>query len=440
MSSLLLHSAQILTMVGSEPEILNNAAVGVVGDTITMVTTDNDRVAQFRNDHPSATDIDCGGRLIMPGLINTHGHISMTLQRNLSEDLEVMTWLNDYVWKFEAQQSEDDIEAGALLGIGEMLLGGTTSFVDMYFAEHRVANAAEKLGIRALLTESILDFNKEGFAENWRLLKERVKGSSLIQAGFSPHAPYTCSPETLEYAKKVTEFDPSTPMLTTIHLLESPTEAEMVKEMRGIGAVDYLDGLGLINSGVILDHCIHLDDHDIEVIAARGATISHCPQSNMKLCSGIAPIAKLRDAGVNCTIGTDGVCSNNDLDMWDEMRTVALLQRVATMNPTVISAYEILRMATVNGAKALGFAEGRLGVVAEGALADIIIVDTLRPHFRPRLNIVSSLIYCANASDVTLTIVNGKIVARNGKLQSADIEAICHEVEQRTQRIIDSMS
>ncbi|MFR9593797.1 MAG: amidohydrolase, partial [Rikenellaceae bacterium] len=340
--------------------------------------------------------------------------------------------LNDHVWRFEALLSDDDIEAGARLSIAEMLLGGTTTFVDMYFSMARVARAAKDMGMRALLTETVIVGREELFAKNLSELVTEVEGESLVRGGVAPHAPYTVPPATAKMATTKAQQH-SLPINT--HLWEAPSEEAIIREAYSQNPAEYFDECGVLGDSTILAHCVHLDDSAIELIKSRGCSVAHCPESNMKLASGIAPIAKMHDRGVNCCIGTDGVCSNNDLDMWGEMRSAALLQRVATLNPVAISAIDILRMATTNGAKAIGM-EGKLGVIAEGALADIIVVDIHRIHHRPNHNLVSSLVFCAKASDVTLTMVAGEIVVRNGELQHHDIDALCSDVERRSADIL----
>ncbi len=433
MSTKLLYNCNILTML--DENIINNGAVAIQGDRVVLVTSEPTAIADFRAQNNDCEEIDCKGCLVMPGLINTHTHASMTLMRNLYEDMDLMTWLNDHVWKFEALQSDDDIEAGTRLSIAEMLLGGTTTFVDMYFSMARVARAAKDMGIRALLTETIIVGREELFSNNLKALVAEVEDSPLLRAGVAPHAPYTVPPATAEVAISQAQ-NYNLPINT--HLWEAPSEEGIIREAYGQTPAEYFDSCGLLSDSTILAHCVHLDDSAIKLVKTRGCSIAHCPESNMKLASGIAPLVSMHREGVNCTIGTDGVCSNNDLDMWGEMRSAALLQRVATLDPLAISAFDILRMATVNGAKAIGM-EGQLGVITEGALADLIVVDTRRIHHRPNHNLVSSLIFCAKASDVILTMVAGEIVVRDGALQHYDIESLCCDVERRSREILSKM-
>ncbi len=430
MDAKLLHNCQILTMLDST--ILQGGAVGVVGERIALVSQDQAEIERFKSENPHCEVVDCGGRLIMPGLINTHTHTSMTLMRNLYEDMELMTWLNDHVWPFEAQIGEDDIEAGSRLSIAEMLLGGTTTFVDMYFSMSRVAKAVESMGIRALLTETLIVGREESFLANLSELVDAVKGSTLLSAGVAPHAPYTIPPQSAKVAAQAAQKY-NLPINT--HLWETIAEPDMV----GRNPVEYFAECGFLSPTTIAAHCVHLDSDAIETMKSCGCTVSHCPESNMKLASGVAPLVEMHRAGVRCTIGTDGVCSNNDLDMWGEMRSAALLQRVATLDPVAITAFEILRMATVNGACAVGH-EGELGIIKEGALADIIMVDTLRPHHRPNHNLISSLVFCAQPSDVVMTMVAGKILVMDGQLLHHDVEAISADVERRAEECLSRLS
>lgn len=412
-----------------EPSV---ASVVIEGERILSVISSLAEVDSYMSDNPTARVVDCSGKVIMPGLINTHCHVAMTLQRGLADDIELMEWLEKWVWPFEAKQSEDDIEAGARLGIAEMLLGGVTTFVDMYFAQWRVAQAVEQMGIRALLTECLFDSNEQSALAAVDSLLEIAARESRVMVGLGPHAPYTCSGELLS---RCAEQSRAKSLPITIHLLESASERDTVQQIHGCDPMEHICRAGVLKSDTILAHCIQLCDSDIEAIKSSGASVSHNPQSNMKISSGVAPIAKLVEAGVNVTIGTDGACSNNDLDMWEEMRSAAMLQRVETMNPLTLPAYQVLKMVTVNGAKAIGM-QGELGVVKSGALADLIVVDMMRPHLQPLHNILSTLLYCVKASDVDMTIVGGRILVEGGELLSVDLTGLIEEVNQRAKQIL----
>ncbi len=421
-------------MTTAEPTLMLGA-VGVVDSRIALVSNSQADIDSFESSHPALRKIDCQGKILMPGLINTHTHVAMTLQRGMGDDVELMPWLQNIVWPFEARQNSSDIEAGTRLGVAEMLLGGTTTFVDMYWSECTVANAVEDLGIRALLGESCLDGMIESYEKSIPKLVERALKCSRITAVVAPHAPYTCSPDTLERCVALAKKHNLSLM---IHLAETSDETKTISERYDLTPTEYLDKCGMLTPSTIISHSIYLSDSDMDIIKKRGAHVAHNPQCNMKISSGVAPIPALLKRGVNCTIGTDGVCSNNDLDMWDEMRTASFLHKLTTMSPTTMPAYEILKMATIGGAKAIG-REGELGVIAKGALADLVVLNTNRIHYRPHHDLVSSIVYCGKASDVEYVMVDGQLLVDGYTLVGVDVEAICSDVEERSQRIISEM-
>lgn len=422
-------------MTTAEP-ILMLGAVGVVDSRIALVSQDQPRIEAFEAQHPQCRKIDCLGKILMPGLINTHTHVAMTLQRGMGDDVELMPWLNNIVWPFEARQSDDDIEAGARLGIAEMLLGGTTTFMDMYWSESSVAKAVEELGIRAVLGESCLEGMMESYEQKLTKVLEHAAKCDRITAIVAPHAPYTCPPAVLDRCRELAEQHN---LMTHIHLAETRDEVKTINELYGLTPTQYLDKFGFLTDSTILAHSIYLTEEDIELIKLRGCSIAHNPQCNMKISSGVAPLPALLKAGVRVTIGTDGVCSNNDLDMWDEMRTASLLHKLTSGSPTVLPAYEILKMSTIEAAKAIG-RQGELGIIAEGALADIVVLNTNRIHYRPHHDLISSIIYCGKAADIEYVMVDGKLLVEEYQLLGVDIEAICSDVEVRSRTIIDSMN
>ncbi len=388
----------------------------------------------FLRQNPSCEIIECEGKAVMPGLINTHTHVSMTLMRNYADDMELMEWLTQHIWKFEAELSVEDIAAGARLGIAEMLLGGTTTFVDMYWSDFEIAKVVDQMGIRALLAESVLDGREGFFVRDMDRLREVSKDMSRVECAVGPHAPYTCSAATLALAR---DYAAQHNLPITIHLSETLSEQETIKERYGCTPAEYLDREGMLSERTILAHAIYLSDSDIELIASRGCSIAHNAQSNLKLASGIAPVVKYMRGGINCTIATDGASSNNDLDMWEELRTASLLQRVVEMDPAALDAYKTLLMATRYGARAIGRSD--LGVLREGATADIIVVDLSAVHLRPRHNVVSSLVYCAKSSDVSDVLVDGVVRVRGGVLMGVDLESEIRDVEARCRRIVEKL-
>ncbi len=429
-NNILITGCVIVPMDDGTPDYFDGS-VGITGNRITMVTAERSRVNEFRARHGSDLEtIDGHGKVVMPGLINTHCHAPMTLMRGYADDIPLMRWLHDKVWPFESRITRDDVKLGARLGIAEMLLGGTTSFVDMYWMEEAVAEAVVESGIRAVLATTVIDSNFDAFAadlEQIVALSLSPASEGRIEAMAAPHAPYSCSEETIR--KTIALCDKYGVGILT-HVSETRDEMEIIASRTGKTPVELLDGLGFFDRRSIAVHGVYLTDGDIAVLQQKGVSLSHNPESNMKLASGIAPVAKAMAAGVNVALGTDGTCSNNDLDMWGEMRSASLLQKVATGDPCVVPAREMLRMATVNGARAIG-RESDLGRIREGMLADIIVIDIEKPHHYPRHDIVANLAYCGKASDVDTVIVNGRIVARHGKTTGQNINEIFQQIDFR---------
>ncbi|HIY68109.1 MAG TPA: amidohydrolase [Candidatus Alistipes intestinigallinarum] len=432
--SLLFSNATILPMTdpGNGPRTLTGW-VGVAGNRVALVTASEDAAAAFRAAHPGLREIDCRGRLVMPGLVNTHCHAGMTLQRSYADDIPLMSWLNDYIWPFESRQTPDDVALGMTLGIVEMLLGGVTSFVDMYYFQDRCVEVAERLGIRAVLGCNYFDTNiDEVFPQMERAVGLAAAGSGRVRIAVAPHSPYTVSPENFVRGKELAD-EYGIGLMT--HIAETRDEIRIVRERYGRTPVEHLDALGLLTPRTIGAHCVHVTESDIETLAARGVTVSHNPQSNMKISSGVAPVEALRRAGALVTVATDGTCSNNDLDLWEELRTAAFLQKSATGDPTALPAWEALRMATANGARAMGYADGELGVLREGALADLIVVDLQKPHLQPIHDVVSNLVYCGKAADVDTVVVDGRIVVENRRIEGVDLAELYGRVAGAVRRI-----
>ncbi len=420
-----------MTASGDEPTS-RPGSVGVVGNRIALVTDDEAVIARFLDAHPDCRTIECTGRVVMPGLIDTHCHAAMTLQRSHADDIALMSWLHDYIWPFEARQTPDEVVLGMTLGVVELLLGGVTSFVDMYFHEDRCVETVERLGIRALLGCSFFDSNiDEAFAEAEKAVAQ-VTGCDRVRIALAPHAPYTVSRENLLRSKA---FADRMGLPLMIHVAETQDEGRIIRERFGCSPVAYLDGAGLLDDRTIAAHCVWVDDRDMDTLARRGVIVSHNPQSNMKISSGTAPVARMLERGLCVTLATDGPCSNNDLDMWEEMRSAAFLQKLATGDPLVLPAYEVLRMATAAGARAMGAADGELGVLREGALADLIVIDIEKPHLQPVHDLVSNLVYCGKASDVETVVVDGRIVVENRQIAGLDLRQLYREVAAAVERI-----
>lgn len=429
--NLLLTNATVLPMTEEDGTGIFTGTVAIEGNRIVRVSSDPVAAAAYRQRHPEVREIDCRGKVLMPGLVNTHCHVPMTLQRGYADDIPLMKWLHEYVWPFEAKQTPHDISLGAELGIAEMLLGGVTSFVDMYWHEAAVAEVAERTGIRALLCPSCLDTNMEAFEADLEALVARIGDSQRIRAGVAPHAGYTVSAANLERCLSLCR---RYGIGMTTHVAETLDEVRIIREQTGMSPVRYLDSLGVLGDRLIAAHCVHVDDDDIEILRRRGVYVAHNPTSNMKIASGVAPVERMRRAGIACTIGTDGTCSNNDLDMWEEMRNASFLQKVSTMDPLAMPAYEVLKMATVHGARALGYGD-ELGVVREGALADLILIDLDKPHMQPVNDLIANLVYCCKASDVDTVIVDGEVLVEGRTLLGADLPNLYGRVAAAVKRI-----
>lgn len=425
--NILITGGIILPMDGSENgEQYYKGAIGIEGERIAFVSSNPQDAVQFAAKHKEdLTEIDAQGMVVMPGLINTHTHVAMALLRGIADDMPLMEWLEGHIWPIEGKMGYDDIAVGARLGMLEMMMGGTTTMVDMYPFEEAVAESAEIAGIRAVVSPCPMDFRMPHFEQDWRAVQKRFSQSRLVSMMMGPHAIYTLSGENLQRS-----IDLSQELNTGshVHLAETQNEDNNARKQFGMSPTEYFEKAGLFNRHTLAAHCVVLSDHDIEILAAHKVSVAHNPQSNLKLSSGVAPVCRMLDAGINVALGTDGASSNNDLDMWEEMRCASLLQKGITGNPCSIPAYTALKMATVNGAKAIG-REGELGVLVKGALADIILVDIEKPHMYPHTNLVSELVYSANSQDVDTVIINGQITVRNRKCLTMNATEVCNSAQ-----------
>ena len=434
---LLIHNGMVVTMDPSR-EILINGIIGVRGGKIEWMAMES---SASETSLPGASEvIDADGGIILPGLVNTHSHLPMTLFRGLADDLPLMEWLSDYIFPAEAQHiNPDSVYWGALLGCAEMLLSGTTSCCDGYFHEEKVAEAADEAGIRAVLAQGIIDFPAPGVfdpKENVEVAKgytERWQAHSpLISPSIFCHSPYTCSADTLKRAKAAAD---EKGVLFQIHVAETQSERDRIRSEQNMSPVRYLDRLGVLDANTLLVHAVWVDEEDIAIIAERKANISHNASSNMKLAAGIAPVPEFIQAGCTVGIGTDGCASNNNLDLFQEMDLVAKLHKANTLDPTVLNASCVLEMATRGGAKAVGLQQ-LTGSLEIGKEADIIILDCHRPHLTPMYNPVSHLVYSATGADVRDVIISGNIVVKDRKILTIDLESVMAEVRKIAQRII----
>jgi 5-methylthioadenosine/S-adenosylhomocysteine deaminase len=377
--------------------------------------------------------INAKGKVALPGLINCHTHVAMTLFRGLAEDKPLDVWLRETIWPLEAKLTRDDVYVGALLGCLEMLKSGTTCFADMYFYEDMVARAVSESGLRAVLAEGIIEAGNK--AQGEKMLHASVGfaksfdgyADGRVKTMLGPHAAYSCSPELLVKVRdKAKELDVG----VHIHLAESAELFKKFKGKYGRSEVEFLDRLGFFRGHVLAAHCINLSKSDMHILAKRGVNAVYVPVANMKLGLGAAKVKELADLGVNTALGTDGPASNNTLDMFETMKFGALLQKFVYRKPEVLSAYEVLKMATINGAKALGL-EKTIGSIEVGKRADIILIDLAKPHLKPLHNVYAAIVYSAKGSDVDTVIVDGKILMENRVVKILDESAVVESAEGR---------
>jgi 5-methylthioadenosine/S-adenosylhomocysteine deaminase len=435
---LLLTNALILTM-NEEMDQFEPGALAVDGENIIAVGPEG----EIRLGYSPAQMIDCSGKVLMPGLINAHTHAPMTLMRGLADDLRLDVWLQGFMWPVEREfVSPDFVRLGTQLACAELIRTGVTCFADMYFFEESVAKATSEAGLRAVCSQTVLKFpvaDAVSFEDSLAAARdfiERWKGHPLITPSVAPHAPYTCTPEILQLtAQLAVEFD----VPLHIHIAETALEVENMRRENGMPVVPYVKKQGLFDAKVLAAHCVHIDDGEIRTLMHAGAGVSHNPSSNMKLASGLAPVAKMLEAGLNVGIGTDGAASNNDLDMFEEMRLAAFVAKTFSNDPTSIPAATALRMATYLGARAmhLGTVTGSL---EPGKRADLILVDITPLHNSPRFrrdkdNTYAQLVYAGKAADVTDVMVNGKWLMHDRELLTLNEEELITAAQEYARKI-----
>lgn len=428
-ADLIIKNGTILTM-DSKNSILENGFLAIRGDSISDIGT---------GDIPSikATKIiDAKGGLVLPGLVNGHTHAAMTLFRGLADDLPLMQWLENYIFPAERNMDAEFVYTGTQLALAEMILSGTTTFCDMYLFEEEVAKAAKKAGVRCLAGEVLYDFPSPNYGsvenglEYTESLIQKWRDDPIVSIAVEPHSLFTCSPELLMASNELA-LKHRVPLI--IHVAETLNEVSEIKRKYAKTPIEHLDSLGLLGAHLIADHCVHLGQSEITKMAEHGVKVVHNPESNMKLASGIAPIPELIKQGVTVGLGTDGCASNNNLDLFSEMDTAAKLHKVHAMDPTAVDAVTVLRMATIEGARALGL-QDITGSLEIGKKADVIVIDTHKPHLTPMYNATSHLVYAASGNDVTHSVINGKLVMEDRKLLTLNLdEVIAHSREKSVQ-------
>ena len=405
----------------------------------------NDLIAEISDEiDESNVDkiIDGEGKILLPGFVNTHTHLSMTLFRGLADDLSLDSWLNDHIWPMEAKLNGEYCYIGALLGAVELIKSGTTTFSDMYFYMEDVARAVDEAGIRAVLSYGMIDFGdaekREAEIKENLTLFENCNGMAdgRIKVFFGPHSPYTASEELLI---KVRQLADEYNMGIHIHVSETEKEINDISAEKGLRPFEYLDKIGFLGPDVIAAHSVWLSDNEIEIIKRNGVKVSHNPCSNMKLASGIAPVSKLIENDICVSIGTDGASSNNNLDLIEELKTASLLQKVSTLDPNVLNSHEAIAMGTIKGAEALAM-DSEIGSIEVGKKADIILIDTNSANMVPDSStLTSNIIYSANGSNVDTTICDGKILMENKKLTVLDEQEIYNKAREAIKNLKEAI-
>ena len=381
--------------------------------------------------------ISGNGKVVLPGLINTHTHIPMTLFRGYGDDMALEDWLKKRIWPAEARLDRDAVKAGTDLGLLEMILSGTTCYADMYFFEDTIAERTKKAGLRGFLGFSFLDFGtpeykKEELFSRCEDFIKRWINEELITPVIAPHSSYTCSPETL---MKCSELSKKYNLIIHTHCSETQQEIYDVKNRYGVRPLEQFERTGILGNRTLLAHCGWITKGEVKKIAMVGASVSHCPVSNMKLATGgYMPLPELIDEGANVSIGTDGAASNNTLDMFESMKFTALLHKHHRWDPCVAKAQQVLDMATIGGAKALGI-DGKIGSIEEGKVADIIVVDFKKAHLTPTHDVVSHLVYAVRSSDVVATIVNGKVLMIDRNVLTLKEDEVLESAQREALRI-----
>ena len=434
-ADILITNGMVLT-VDANGTCIENGAVAIRGSKIIAVGAASDL-----QDCQSKEIIDAEGKLIMPGLVNGHTHMPMSLFRGLADDLPLEQWLQETIFPAEAQFiTPPNVRMGARLSVAEMLLNGITTSCDGYFLADHIARTVTDSGLRAVLGQGVIDFPAPGvpdpkenvaaaadFVRNWQ------DPASLITPSIFCHSPYTCASETLKAAKEAAN---KLGVLFQIHVAETQFEERQCRQAHGCSPIQYLAQLGVLDHKTILVHAVWVDEADIQTMARSQVGVIHCPESNMKLASGIAPIPQMLREGIVVGLGTDGCASNNDLDLLGEMDTTAKLHKVIQSDPTAMKAETVVRMATVQGARVLGL-DHIIGSLEVGKEADLIIIDLARPHLAPLFHPESHLVYTVRGGDVQHVMVAGQWVVRDHHLLTLEVDSILDEVREMAASIAD---
>ena len=436
---LLIVGGTVVTM-DKERRIIEDGAVAVRNGKIVAVG----KRADVMRGLSARQTINAAGKVVIPGLINTHTHVPMTLFRGIADDLDLQEWLTKYIFPAEAKNVDEAfVRAGTRLGLAEMIRGGTTTYCDMYYFEDAIADESKKAGVRGVLGETVLDFpapdNKTfdaGLAYTERFIK-KWQGDPLIVPAVAPHAPYTVSAEHLIAARKLSDRL-NAPLV--VHLAEANTETEFIQQKhKGMRPIEFVESIGFLTNKTIAAHVIQANQGELDILKRRGVGIAHNPQSNMKLAAGVAPVPQMLRMDLPVGLGTDGAASNNDLNMWEEMDTAAKLHKLFSGDPKAVPAEAAFEMATIRGARALHM-ENLIGSLEEGKRADVVIMDFDDLNQTPYYNVYSTLVYATKANDVRTVIINGRVVMLDRRLLTLNESAIKKDANAYRRKIINSLA
>lgn len=405
------------------------------------ILIENDEISEINDNINSANAdevIKGEGKILIPGLINTHTHLPMTLMRGLADDMPLNTWLNEYIWPAEANLNGQHCYAGALLACVEMIKSGTTTFNDMYFFVDDIARAVGESGLRGVLSYGMIDLGDEGkrkkeYKESIRVIKKcHDTYDGRVKIALGPHAPYTCSMELLNWVRRKADK-----LGVRIHIHVSETEQEVAQIIDSYGArpFEYLDEIDFLGNDVLAAHGVWLSDSEMDIIKDNQVNLSHNPTSNMKLASGVSPVTKMIDKGINVSLGTDGAASNNNLDLLEEMKITALLQKIHNLDSTLLTAKQAFEMATIKGAEALGI-ENEIGSIEVGKKADLTLINFNKTHLTPYRNPLSHLVYSAQGGDVDTVICNGRILMQERELLVLDEKEVIQQAVEASQDLL----
>ena len=432
----LVEGGTIVTM--SDRGVIQDGAIAIQEDRIIEVGKSSELKRKYRG----YAKIEAEGRVVIPGLINTHHHAAMSLLRGYADDVDLKTWLEKWVWPLEKHMDGRDIYVGALLTAIESIKGGTTTVNTMYHysPEYNEARAFADAGLRGVIGHVCFSWRKEHDIQTLKKLAATWHGKEggRLRVSVDPHAPYTVDPEYMIQLKTLSkELNQQyglkdAPIIWHLHLAETSDETEKIKAAFNVpvkgGAVEYLDALGVLSGNVVAAHCVHLTPRDIQILKERQVKVVHNPISNLKLSAGISPLPRLIENKVQVSLGTDSSCSNNSSDMFEVMKITALLHKGVTGNPTVLPAEKVLQMATLDGAKSLNW-QNEIGSIEEGKKADLAIVNFKKPHLRPLYNEVSHLVYSTKSSDVETVIINGEVVMEDRTVKTVNVDEVLEKVD-----------